>query len=214
MTLDLVLIALAIALDPLPLTAFILVLSTPDGTRKGVGFLTGWLISLVGVVVLTVVLTGGQPPRADTIPSQAALAVRILVGTWLLLVARSRHRTRGRPQPAPRWMSKVDRLNFASAALLAFLLQPWGLIAAGAATLTQTDLADAGSLLAIIAFCLLSTLTSLGMEVYVILAPETCRERLKNLRSWIDAHRDPTIVALSLILGIWLIAKSASLLAI
>ncbi len=43
MTFDLILIALAVSLYPLPLTAFILVLSAPGGTRTGAGFLTGWL---------------------------------------------------------------------------------------------------------------------------------------------------------------------------
>lgn len=213
MTLDLVLIGLAVALDPLPLTAFILVLSSPRGTWKGAGFLAGWVVSFVGVVLLTLLLTGGQPLRAGTVPSQAALAIRILVGAWLLRVAWSRHRTSGRPRPTPRWMSKMDRLNVASAAALAFLLQPWGLIAAGAATLTEADLDEAGSVLMIVIYCLLATLSYIAMEVYVISAPEASRVRLKNLRSWMDGHRDPTVVGASLILGFWLIGKSVYLLA-
>jgi hypothetical protein len=212
-TLDLVLLALAIAVDPLPLTAFILVLSATGGTWKGAGFLLGWVLSLIGVVVLTLLLTGGQPLRAGTVPSQAALVTRILVGAWLLRVAWSRHRASGRPRATPRWISSVDRLKFASAAVLAFLLQPWGLVAAGAATLTQADLSDAGSLLAIGVFCVLATLPYLAMELYVMLAPEASRSRLKNLRTWIDAHRDQTVVTLSLIIGFWLIARSSYLLA-
>ena len=210
---DLVLIALAVALDPLPLSAFILVLSAPGGTRKGAGFLSGWLISLVGVVVLTLVLTGGQPLRPNTAPSEAGLVTRILIGGWLLVVAWSRHRTRGRPRPTPRWMSMVDRLNFASAAAFAFLLQPWGLIAAGAATLTQADLSEPGTVLAIVVFCLLSTMTYLVMEVYVIVSPDVSRSRLNKLRVSIDAHRDQAIITLSLIVGLWLIAKGSYLLA-
>ena len=110
-------------------------------------------------------------------------------------------------------MSKVDRLNVASAAVLAFLLQPWGLIAACAATLTEADMGETGSVLMIVVYCLLATLTYIAMEVYVVLAPEASRVRLKNLRSWMDGHRDPTIIAVSLILGIWLIGKSVYLLA-
>jgi hypothetical protein len=213
MTFDLILIGLAIALDPLPLTAFILVLSAADGTRKGAGFLAGWTISLVGIVVLTLVLTGGKPPKQNTVPSTGALIVRILVGIALLVIAWSHHRTSGRPRPAPRWMSKLDRLNFASAAGLAFLLQPWGLIAAGAATVTQADLSQTSSVLAIVLYCLIATSGYAVMEIYAIASPEATRLHLTNLRAWLDAHRDPMIVALSVIVGGWLIGKSTYLLA-
>jgi hypothetical protein len=43
MVLDLLLIGLAIALDPLPLSAFVVVLPSKRGVRKGAAFLFGWL---------------------------------------------------------------------------------------------------------------------------------------------------------------------------
>ena len=46
MVLDLLLIGLAIALDPLPLSAFVVVLPSKRGVRKGAAFLFGWLVSL------------------------------------------------------------------------------------------------------------------------------------------------------------------------
>jgi hypothetical protein len=54
MILDLVLIGAAIALDPLPLTAFLVVLPSKRGVRKGAAFVFGWLVSLIIVVTLTV----------------------------------------------------------------------------------------------------------------------------------------------------------------
>ncbi len=58
MVLDLVLIGLAIAFDPLPLTAFIVVLPSQRGAVKGAGFVFGWLVSLAIVVAVTVLATG------------------------------------------------------------------------------------------------------------------------------------------------------------
>jgi len=58
---DLVLIALGIALQPFRLSAFILILSTKDGTKKGLGFILGWLMSLVLVIAAVVLITGGRP---------------------------------------------------------------------------------------------------------------------------------------------------------
>ena len=61
MVADLVLIALGIALQPFRLSAFILILSTKDGTKKGLGFILGWLMSLVLVIAAVVLITGGRP---------------------------------------------------------------------------------------------------------------------------------------------------------
>ena len=57
MTFDLVLIGLAIAFDPIPLTTFMVVLPSKGGARKGAAFVFGWLVSLAIVVAATVLAT-------------------------------------------------------------------------------------------------------------------------------------------------------------
>jgi threonine/homoserine/homoserine lactone efflux protein len=59
--LNLVLIGVAVALDPLPLMAFLVVLPSKRGVRKGAAFVFGWLASLVVVVAVTVLATGNNP---------------------------------------------------------------------------------------------------------------------------------------------------------
>lgn len=66
--LDLVLIGLAVALDPLPLTAFLIVLPSKRGARKGAAFVFGWLVSLAIVVTVTVLATGDNPPSRTRHP--------------------------------------------------------------------------------------------------------------------------------------------------
>ena len=63
MVLDLLLIGLGIALEPFPLIAFLLILSSEKGTRKGLAFILGWLACLVVVIAAVVLLTGGSRPR-------------------------------------------------------------------------------------------------------------------------------------------------------
>ena len=43
LVLNLILIGVAVALDPLPLTAFLIVLPSKGGARKGAAFVFGWL---------------------------------------------------------------------------------------------------------------------------------------------------------------------------
>ena len=68
MVLNLVLIGVAIALDPLPLTAFLVVLPSKRGMRKGAAFVFGWLVSLAIVVTITVLATGNNPPSRTRYP--------------------------------------------------------------------------------------------------------------------------------------------------
>src|SRR5271157_4877042 len=114
MTFELVLIGLAITLEPIPLTAFLLVLASKGGVRKGAGFIFGWLLSLAIVVSLTLVVTGNKPPKPSTAPSLAALAVKILIGTVLVVIAMRQWRRMGRPKKpkkTPKWQTSIDNMS-------------------------------------------------------------------------------------------------------
>ncbi len=50
MVLDLMIIGLAITLEPLTIVALILILAAEKGTRKGLAFIPGWLACLVVVI--------------------------------------------------------------------------------------------------------------------------------------------------------------------
>jgi hypothetical protein len=143
--LDLLLIGLAIALDPLPLTAFMVVLPSQRGVRKGAAFVFGWLVSLGVVVTITVLATGDNPPKPNTAPSLAALAVKIAIGVVLVVIAVRHRRKMARPRPPkkpPKWQASVDSMSPWFAMGLAPALQPWGLIAAGAATVVEAKLSS------------------------------------------------------------------------
>jgi Sap, sulfolipid-1-addressing protein len=209
--LNLLLIGLVIALDPLPLTAFLVVLPSEHGVRKGAAFVFGWLVSLAVVVTVTVLATGNNPPRPNTVPSLASLAVKIAIGAVLVVIA-VRHRRRiGQPRPPkkpPKWQASVDKMSPWFAMGLAPLLQPWGLIAAGAATVTAAKLSSWESYLALFGFCLLASSSYLAMEIYAAVRPEQSQALLARIRKWIESHTDQAIIWGSLIVGLWLIANS------
>jgi hypothetical protein len=173
--LDLLLIGLVITLEPIPLTAFILILLSKGGTRKGAAFIFGWLLSLAIVVALTVLVTGNKPPKPNTAPSLAALAVKIAIGVALVLIA---------------------------------VRQPWGLVAAGVATITEAKLTSWQSYIALFLFCVVATGAYIAMEIYAGFRPEKAQALLGSIRGWIDGHKDQVIIVVSLVLGLWLVGKS------
>ncbi len=211
LVLNLVLIGLAVAVDPLPLTAFLIVLPSQGGARKGAAFTFGWLVSLAAVVAITVAATGNNPPRPATAPSLAALAVKIVLGVILVLIAVRHIRARNKPRPPkkpPRWQEHVDNMSPWFAMALAPTLQPWVLIGAGAATVTAAKLSTAASFLALIVYCLLASSTYLAMEIHAVVRPDQSRALLSRFRTWINDHTDQGIIAGSLLIGLWLIGDS------
>ena len=211
MVLDLLLIGLVIALEPIPLTAFILILLARGGTRKGAAFIFGWLLSLAIVITVTVLVTDNKPPKPNTAPSLAALAVKILIGVALVLIAVRQRRRMGTPRPPkkpPKWQTGLDNMSPLYAMGLAPLTQPWGLVAAGVAVITEAKLASWESYIALFLFCLVATGTYIAMELYAGFRPERAQAFLGGIRKWIDTHTDQVIIVVSLVLGFWLVGKS------
>ena len=209
--LDLYLIGAAVALDPLPLTAFMIVLPSKNGARKGAAFVFGWLVSLAIVVTVTVLATGNNPPKPSTAPSLAALAVKTALGAVLVVIGVRHIRARGRPKPPkkpPKWQQHVDTMSPWFAMALAPTLQPWALIGAGAATVVQAKLSSWEDFLALFLYCVLASSTYLAMEIYAVVRPDQTQAFLVRCRAWINDHTDQVIIVGSLLIGFWLIGDS------
>jgi threonine/homoserine/homoserine lactone efflux protein len=208
--LDLFLIGLVVTLEPIPLTAMILLLAAERGILKGLGFTLGWLLTLVVIVAVTILLTGGKPLIPQSAPSTAALSVKLAIGVVLVFFGYRRwgKRATNQPKGQPKWMASIDRINPLAAAGLGFLLQPWVLVAAGVATITEAKLSSGLEYFGVFAFCIWCTASYLVLEIYAALRPEVVRTRLNALLEWITTHRDQAIVFLSLGLGLYLVGKS------
>jgi len=211
MILNLILIGLAVTLDPLPLTAFLFVLPSRRGTVKGAAYVFGWLVSLGIVVTITVLATGNNPPKPATAPSLAALAVKIVLGVILVMIALRHIRARSQPKPPkkpPKWQEHVDNMSPWFALALAPTLQPWVLIGAGAAVVVEAKLSSWESFLALFLYCVLASASYLFLELYTVFRPARSQALMGSFRTWIDTHTDQVIIVGSLLIGLWLIGDS------
>ncbi len=213
MVLDLTIIGLAVTLEPFPVTALILLLSTARGTRVGLAFVLSWMACLVVVIALTVTVSGGEPLLPQSAPSTAALVVKLLLGVLLVGIGIRQRRRIGQPHPPPSWMARLDHMSYGSAALLGTFLQPWSLVAAGAMVVLTASLTGFWEYVTLVYFCILSTASLLAIELYTVVRPEAAQLRLERLHLWLDTHRDQAIVVISLVAGLWLMGNSLYLLA-
>ncbi|MDH6109314.1 hypothetical protein P3T36_000086 [Kitasatospora sp. MAP12-15] len=205
---DLLVIGTAITLGPLHNSVFILLLSAERGVRKGLAFILSWLASLVLVIVAVMLLTGGTPPAQHDAPSTAVLSVKLTLGLGFVLYGERRRRRPSRPHRPPRWQARLDEVSGWTAAGLAILLQPWGMVGAGAASAVDANLSSVAATLALTGYCVLATASLLVMELYTTFAPAAAGARLRGLRDWLDGHQEQTIVTISLLLGLWLVGHS------
>ncbi|MEU9392790.1 GAP family protein [Streptomyces sp. NPDC048324] len=212
MVLDLVIIGLAIAVFPLSVTAFVLVLSAQRGVMKGLVFILAWLACFVAVLAAVLLTTGGKPPAPKSAPSTAASAAKFAIGLGLLGYGWYRHRHRERTgrrrSSTGGLLTRVDQLSLWSSAALGPLFQPWGLVAAGAATVVSADLSHASSYVVLVGYCLLATSSLLTMEIYTTFAPDAARERLGRLHTWIETHQEQALVTVALVVGLFLVSRS------
>ncbi|MFG2714104.1 GAP family protein [Streptomyces goshikiensis] len=207
MVLDLVVIGTAITLGPLHNSAFILLLSSRRGVRKGLAFLLSWLANLVTVIACVLLLTGGEAPARHTAPSTGVACVKLAIGVGMVLYGARRRRRPPRPHGPPRWTARVDGASLATAAGLAWLLQPWALVGAGAATVVAANLSSVTDWIALAGYCLLATLSLIAMEMYGVWAPAAAGAKLNALRTWLGQHQDQLIITLSLLVGLWLMGR-------
>jgi hypothetical protein len=216
MIIDLVLIGLAMALYPVALTIFILIVASQKGVRNGAGFIFGWLAALAVVAAVTISATGNKPPARGTSPSIGILVTKIVLGLLLLGIADRQRRRMGRPPPPKKeaaWRARLDEMSVVFAVGLGAFFQPSVLVVTAAATITGAKLTSAADYLTLVLFGLVSVSTYLSMEIYVALRPKQSAEVLRRLNSWIDRHTDLIIVVGATALGLWLIGNNAYLLA-
>jgi hypothetical protein len=205
---DLVLLGLGIALQPFRVSAFILILSTKDGTKKGLGFVLGWLASLLLVIAVVVLITGGRPVRFHTFPATVVQIAKLALGVVLIVMAAVQAHTPRRPRVLTILQARLDTMSPWTAALIAAIVQPWTLVAAAAVTAAQARLSGAADWFALVSFCLLATSSFAALELYAVRAPAAASIRLAALRSWLDTHGNQVIVILCAVLGLWLTGQS------
>ena len=208
MVADLVLLGLGIALQPARLSGFILILSSKDGTKKGLGFVLGWLACLVLVIAVVVLVTGGRPVRFHTLPATLVQVAKLALGIALIVMAAVQSRKRGQPRILTVLLSRLDTMSPWTAAVIAAIVQPWTLVAAAAVTAAQARLSGAADWFALVSFCLLATSSFAALELYAVRSPVAARIRLAELRTWLDAHGNEVIIVVCLVLGLWLTGQS------
>ena len=212
---DLLPLAVAVAISPLPIIAVILMLFAPRASGTSSGFLIGWISGILATSVLFAWLAGLGELGGQDGPSSVASWIKLLLGVLMLLLAVKQWRAR--PQPGataqtPGWMSAIDKVTPGKATGLGFALSainPKNLamcIAAGVA-IGAADLNGGQQALAVTIFTIIAACTVAVPVIAYAVAADRMREPLDTMKRWLQANNATVMAVLLLVIGVVLIGK-------
>lgn len=212
-------LALAIAIFPVPIVTVVLVLGSERGRLKGIAFVVSWLAGLAVVGVLVLALAGAADASDDD-GGQATWASLLLLALGLACIAAGIKQWRGRPRddaepPAPGWMTTIDGLGPSRVAGIGFALAGINpknvlLVAGAAAEIAAAGLSAADEAVVLAAFVLLASLGVLGPLVAALVLGERSRAPLESVRRTMARHNAVVMAVLLLVIGAKLVGDAIS----
>lgn len=204
--------ALAVALSPIPIVAVILMLGTPQARRNGPAFGLGWVIGLVLVsVIVLVVASGASDPNSSA--SDGVNWGTLLLGVLFLALARRQWQKRpkdGEPETMPKWMAAVDHFTPVRSLALGFGLSALNpknlaLTLAASASIAQAGLSTADTVIAVVVFVVIASVTVVGSVLFFLIAPAAAERPLATMEHFMARHNAVIMMVILLVLGAKLI---------
>jgi threonine/homoserine/homoserine lactone efflux protein len=211
-------LAVAVAVFPVPIIAAVLVLGSDRGTTKGVAFVLAWCVGLAAIGAIALLVAGAADANDDGAPATWVNA--LLLGLGVLLLALAAKQWRGRPAadeepPVPGWMRTIGDFTVARSAgagLFLTALNPKNVLltVAAAAEIAEVGLPADQEIVVLVIFVLLASAGVLTPLVLALALGKRARALLERLRTWMARHNAAIMAALFLLIGAKLIGDAIS----
>lgn len=207
--------AVGIAISPLPIIVVILTLLSPQARTSSMGFLLGWVVGILSVIVVLTAVSTILPDRADSGPSIWSGILKLVLGALLLLLAVTQWRKRPHGDATPElpgWMKKVDSLRFGGGVSLGLFLSvvnPKNVILSTSVgvDLGTSDLPFAAHAVATGVFALIAASTVIVPVVAYLTAAGRLRAPLESLHTWLTRENHTIMGVLFVVLGFVTLGK-------
>ena len=211
-------VAVAVAVSPVPVIAVILMLFTPKARTNSVAFLLGWLLGLI--VVGSIVLIAGDVASDDSGESTVSGVVKLVFGLLFLLLAVRSWRSRpkaGEDPEMPGWMAAIDGFGAVKSAGIAALLsglnpKNLALTAAGAATIAAAGLTTGEEIGAFAVFVTIASITVAAPVLVYLIMGDRVQGGLNTLKEWLVANNSTVMAVVLVVLGAKLLGDAISIL--
>ena len=221
---ELIPLALVIALSPVAISGYLLVLLSPGGGPASVGFALGWFVG-IGVSAFALGFLAGLIPLDSSHQRQLLCVAPIITGGVLIAVGVLgwRFGKRNREVTTPSWMSVFERLTPVRATLVGLgygAFRPKNLVVTAAASVVLLRFPDGvrGAILGLIVFTVIASSTIVLPMLIMSRNGPRARASLERVREFLVRHAlafgSITLIVIGFclsIVGVVLFADSASI---
>jgi hypothetical protein len=210
-------LAVALAVGPLPIIAVMLILTSEGARSKGVAFVCGRLVGLLVLVggalgIFAIINDPALGHRGH--PTSAVSILRIVVGVVLIALAariwlRRGAESSGKPSPLVR---RVDGLTVRGSFGMGLAVTAIDPASISIGVLVGLDIAAArlqvvADVIFAVAFVLLATVTVTGPLLAYLAGGEAARRRLAGLKGWLLTNEKTVMMVLFVLIGAMLIGR-------
>ena len=206
-------VAVAIAVNPVPIIAAIVMTATERPVVNGVAYLTALIAVSYAFGAVVLVLFHGTALGAGTRTGHVILVLWLLVGLAflaafvVLLVRRPKPGEEGRE---PGWMRWIGRLGPVGAAVVGVMLVNYEMEGPALSDILASQVTRAEAFAALALFVAVAVSTSVVPVVAYILSPGPVGAFLDRLKGWLSRHNRPILMVVFAAIGVLYTVKGAA----
>ena len=184
----LLLLALALALQPWSVLAAVLLVTSEGGVAKAVAFAAGWVLALSVVAIAVAALYPATPEVASSSPwlSWVQLASGAALGGWLLV--RSRGPDVPKSDAQPQWMTRLDSMSLWPAFVLGAFLPNYVVVVAAVGNVLQAGLSQVWTVVVLILFIAMASAGVAIPLLVLVFRREDAPLIYQRWREWLTAN--------------------------
>jgi hypothetical protein len=201
-------LGVAMALQPLPVLAIVILLSVERGVRKAWAFFLGEFVVMFGIGAAAVAVQFGTSRESASTPASivtlVAGAVLLVLGAWLIVRA-----GRGAELKEPSWLARLDRMEPWPAFVLGLFLPTYVIAVAAGAHIAGVHPGTSTAVAGMLLFLAVGTSTAYVPIVLAQVVPERSGPARARLRNWLVHDWRQVGAVLLLVVGAFLVGKGA-----
>ena len=220
--LTLLLLALALAVQPWSVLAAVLLITSEGGVAKAMAYVAGWVLALAAVAVATITLYPATPKVAAGSPwaSWVEIGTGVALGGWLLLRARrhvpassegaasgAQSQSPQQAEAPPRWMARLDSMSPLPAFALGAFLPNYAVVVAAVSNVVQAGLSQGQAAVLLVLFIVLASAGVAAPLLLLLFRREQAPAVYQQWRVWLRANGHRVLTAVLAVVVLVLIVK-------
>ena len=216
--LTLLLLALALAVQPWSVLAAVLLITSEGGVAKNTAYVVGWVLALVAVAVATIALYPETPKAAASSAwtSWVEIAAGVALAGWLLIRSRRPNapepqgsgRRNAPPQGAqPKWMSRLDSMSLLPAFVLGAFLPNYAIVVAAVGNVVAAGLSQAQAAVVLFAFIVVASAGVAAPLLVLVFRRQEAPGIYQAWRAWLVTNGHRLLTGVLAVVALILIVK-------